>query len=270
MNVPFYEIKKSDIAVKPNVRAIMYPPHIHDEIEIIYVIEGKQKIAIGDRQYCVNAGEAAVILPEQVHEFIREKDIPRNNSEATSVTIIANTKIFNGLFPDFHKYRMYNPVVSADRLDKKAKAAFMDIFENKNETTAVYGWFCVALNYIFKTVIMEKTETSSVEGTVAKIMNYIADNFTENINLETVSEHFGLSKYYISHIFSEKLNVNFRTYIGMLRAEYAARLIRTTDHTMTEIATISGFDTQRTFNRVFIKVYGMTPTQYRKNIINAK
>lgn len=268
MNIPFYEIKQNDIVVKKPERELLFPAHLHEEVEIAYVLRGSQRIAIGDKLYKVNEGNAVIILPEEIHEYMRDKSVKKQNKNADTLIIICNTKIFNGIFPDFYKYKVHMPLISSEELSLEAKEAFNNIYHNKNEYAAVYGWICVALHYMLKNIDIVKIDGIKSERTVSNILNYISDNFTENINLDDLADSLHLSKYYVSHIFSEKLGVNFRTYIGMLRAEYAAKLIRTTNNTMTEISNIAGFDTQRTFNRVFGKIYGMTPTEYKNNVKN--
>ena len=105
-----------------------------------------------------------------------------------------------------------------------------------------------------------------VDDIAYKIVKYIEENFTENITRETLSEQFNVSKFYISKIFTEKFNINLRNYLGLIRAEYAASLIRTSNETFTTISRLSGFESLRTFNRIFKTVYGMTPHEYKNNI----
>ena len=60
--------------------------------------------------------------------------------------------------------------------------------------------------------------------------------------------------------------MNFRNYLGALRSEYAANLLRTTEDTMTDICGKAGFDSQRSFNRIFKTIYNMSPREYRANM----
>ena len=74
-----------------------------------------------------------------------------------------------------------------------------------------------------------------------------------------------ISKYYISHLFSHKLNMRFNDYINSLRISDACRYLRHDTRSITEISELVGFSTLRTFNRAFIKQIGVTPSQYRKS-----
>ena len=98
------------------------------------------------------------------------------------------------------------------------------------------------------------------------MIEYISLNFKQDISLDTLAEEFSVSKYYISHIFSNRIRINFRSYLALLRTEYAAGLIRSTNDSITNICLNAGFSSQRTFNRAFKQIYGVTPREYKNNI----
>jgi AraC-like DNA-binding protein len=79
-----------------------------------------------------------------------------------------------------------------------------------------------------------------------------------------LEEELHLSKYYISHLFGDKLGIRFNDYINSLRISEACRLLRTSTLSVTEISDASGFGTLRTFNRAFMKQMGMSPSEYRR------
>ena len=129
-----------------------------------------------------------------------------------------------------------------------------------------FSWTCVILSYIMDILQFDTAADAPVDDIAYKIVKYIEENFTDNITRDTLAVRFNVSKCYISKIFTEKFNINLRNYLGLIRAEYAASLIRTSDETFTTISRLSGFESLRTFNRIFKAVYGMTPNEYKKNI----
>ena len=58
-------------------------------------------------------------------------------------------------------------------------------------------------------------------------------------------------------------------YLNETRLGYATQRLENTDDTITEICMDSGFESQRTFNRVFKERYKVTPSEYRKNQMKA-
>ncbi|MFR1499641.1 MAG: helix-turn-helix domain-containing protein, partial [Monoglobus pectinilyticus] len=69
-----------------------------------------------------------------------------------------------------------------------------------------------------------------------------------------------------SRVFSNQIKVSFRTYLNVLRTNHAASLIKISDDNLEDIATDSGFESTRSFYRIFKDIYGVSPSQYRKMI----
>ena len=78
-----------------------------------------------------------------------------------------------------------------------------------------------------------------------------------------LEQELHISKYYISHLFSDKLHISFNDYVNSLRVSHACRYLRDGTLSVTEVAAKVGFGTLRTFNRAFSKQIGCTPSAYR-------
>ena len=100
-----------------------------------------------------------------------------------------------------------------------------------------------------------------------KIISYIEEHYRENITLDTLSKELYINKFTVSKIFSEQIGVNFRTYLGIIRSNIAAKLIRSTNDSLENISTMSGFSSVRTFDRTFYNNFRITPREYRKKLI---
>lgn len=59
--------------------------------------------------------------------------------------------------------------------------------------------------------------------------------------------------------------MNFNQYVNKVRLKYATGLLINTDDSVTEVYLDAGFDSQRTFNRVFRESFHMSPREYRKS-----
>lgn len=258
--LPIYEIRKNDLTVKRNNYQLTFPEHIHKYIEVVYVFEGSQGIKIKDREYTIRTGEAAVIFPETVHSYTSD-----GVSEADVLILICAPKLFGKLFPDLNKLRAVNPIISENEIVPELRAAF-EMIRPEHGTGIKFSWACVIMSYIIETIQLENASYAPVEDITYKIIKYIEENFTENITRKSLAERFNVSESYISVVFTDKFNMNLRNYLGVIRAEYAAGLIRTTNETFTVISRLAGFESLRTFNRIFKSVYGMTPGAYKKNI----
>jgi len=69
---------------------------------------------------------------------------------------------------------------------------------------------------------------------------------------------------YASRAINQGLQMNFRTFVNSLRIEHAKGLLHETRQSVIEVAMASGFNSKATFNRVFSKHVGRTPTAYRR------
>ena len=95
----------------------------------------------------------------------------------------------------------------------------------------------------------------------------IAKNFREEISLEKMAYDLCVSKYVLSRMFVKTFHCNFSKYVNGVRLNYAAVALENTQDSVTNICLDCGFESQRTFNRVFKDKYKMTPREYRKRMV---
>ena len=109
------------------------------------------------------------------------------------------------------------------------------------------------------------TEKSSVESSdiIYQTVSYIAKHFKEQVSLESMAKDLGISKFTLSRVFSGTFHRNFNQYLNEQRLNYVCVHLECTDKSITDIWLDAGFDSQRTFNRVFRERYRMTPREYR-------
>lgn len=258
--IPFYELQPSDLNIIYNKRELNFRPHIHKYVEILYVFKGGQHLEINDASYVLEEGDAAIIFPDHLHSFSRPAQ-----REAEVVFLICTPEIFGSLFPSLNECTADNPVVTKKSIPEQTVYAFKHL-DKANSFAENLGWALIIMSTLLEHIEVRQTHRIPVEDITPKLIKFIDENFTRPLSLDTLADEFHVSRYYISHIFSSKINMNFRSYIGTLRAEYAASLIRTTSDNMTAISDKAGFESQRTFNRVFKAIYNMSPLEYKSNI----
>lgn len=258
--LPKYEIRKEEITIKRNNYELNFAEHLHSYIEILYVYKGVQHLRIEDTEYEITEGNAAIVFPETVHSFFGENNIPTE-----TLILICEPRICGSLFPDLSNLKPENPYLKKELICKELEFAFKSIKPYVGADIE-FSWSCVILSYILNILNLKSYSAPPVKDMTQKIVKYLEENFTESITRAALAKKFNVSECYISRIFSQKIRINLRNYLGLLRAEYAANLIRTTSETFTEISRIAGFDSLRTFNRMFKASYGQTPQEYRNNI----
>lgn len=101
--------------------------------------------------------------------------------------------------------------------------------------------------------------------TVQEIKEYLDENYTERITLDALSEKFYINKYYLLEIFKQQYGMGINEYLIHMRITKSKRLLRFTDKTIEEIAYECGMNSLHYFSRVFKKVEGITPSEYRRS-----
>lgn len=107
----------------------------------------------------------------------------------------------------------------------------------------------------------------SASGLTLKLKNiaaYLDAHYTENISLDFLSEHFYISKYYLSREFKKAYGTTIIQYLLMQKITHAKELLRYSESSIEEIAALCGIDDASYFNKVFKKLEGCTASEYRK------
>ncbi len=111
--------------------------------------------------------------------------------------------------------------------------------------------------------LLKERSTYSSDHVIDNVKLYIHNHFTQDLTLERVSSLFYLNPSYLSYLFKEKTAENFTDYINKLRIEQAKNLLRSTDDKVYKIAKTLGYDNPKYFFRVFKKMTGTTPENFR-------
>ncbi len=98
----------------------------------------------------------------------------------------------------------------------------------------------------------------------AEIIQYVADNALDDISLALVAQRFGMSPKYFSKHFKRATGNTFVDFVLRLRINQACRLLAESQMYISTICDRVGFNNVANFNRHFLKIKGMTPTQFRQ------
>jgi AraC-like DNA-binding protein len=114
-------------------------------------------------------------------------------------------------------------------------------------------------------------KSGKVPDWARELKEIIQDQIDTNLalNLKEISQSLNVHPSYLSREFSKYFDdLSFGDYIRKLRIERAIQLLRDTDHSLSEIAYLTGFSDQSHFTRIFKKVVGDNPSTYRRNLLS--
>lgn len=116
------------------------------------------------------------------------------------------------------------------------------------------------------TIVQEQLNQQRREpdSTICRALDYIENHLTEDISLEDVAEHVGMTPAALSRKFKASLSRTFSQHMQSRRLERAIPLLLTTNRTVLDIALDCGFGSVEQFHRVFKQRLGSTPLAYRR------
>lgn len=100
---------------------------------------------------------------------------------------------------------------------------------------------------------------------IKEIYQYIHQNLSENLSLETLSKHVHVTPSYLSRLFKKDTGISLSTYISQKRIEKAKNLLASA-YRITDISGMVGFESSKYFSQVFKKETGQTPKEYRQSL----
>lgn len=113
----------------------------------------------------------------------------------------------------------------------------------------------------------EKQETIAEKGKngfVELAKGYVEDHYFENLTLGEVAERIGITASYLSSLFSQQMGVTFVDYLNEVRIDHACTYLKQNYLKTYEIAYKVGFRDEKYFSKVFRKVKGMSPSEFKK------
>ena len=115
--------------------------------------------------------------------------------------------------------------------------------------------------------ISKSAEQTQAQHVVKRATEYIDEHYSEDLSLRQVADYVGISQGYLSSLFKQKLDINFIDYVNQVRVNHACIYLQQNYFKTYEIAYKMGFNDEKYFSKVFKKVKGLSPMQYRKNMM---
>lgn len=238
--------------------------HWHQSVELFLVLKGELDFYINSRQYILKPDDFVIVNSNEIHSI----DSPKPN-----ITIVLQIpmKSFEGYMDD-------QSYITFEGKDKAQSTELVNlvtrIFQAYEEREFGYrlkvkSQFLELLYLMVTQFRMEQTDKEQVQqkrrlDKLSQVTQYMKENYSRELRLETVAARFGFTPTYLSHMFREYAQVGYRTYLIDLRVKYAMREMLNTDRYVGDIALDHGFPDSRAFAKAFKKRYGCLPSEYRR------
>ncbi len=263
--IAFYEDRKDRLCARDltdGTRQLACSAHLHYHIEVAILMQGNTVAHAGTEEYHMQAGDIFISFPNQVHHF-SSSDLERYYLLIIHPDLIPDlSPLFTHKLPDHALIRGLaqnrDILYLVDQICR-----FEQIELTPLEEIECQGYL---LSFFAKLLahLSLREAPSKHTSTLNSIISYCLKNYQNDLSLTILEKDLHISKYYISHLFSDKLGISFNDYINSLRISFACNHLRRSSMSITEIASVVGFASPRTFNRAFLKQMGVTPSAYKQ------
>ena len=230
-----------------------YPPHFHRSFEFVYVFDGEITVQCGDRYESLPPGRCMLIFPNRIHSY--------RTRRASKIRIA----IFSPEFVDrfYEKYRGRVPEEPAFTLGGAADAFVREHLDSGSGEFMVRACLYMLCAELERQSGFVPAAESGNDLLTHKLLTLIERDFREKTSLSDAAKELGYNYQYLSKFFNRRFGCSFPKMVNLYRVEYAARLLRTGDEKITDIAYLCGFENLRSFNRSFYEINGCTPKELR-------
>lgn len=260
--IPFYEERNESLYLVHKVSKHV-PPHLHHSTELVYVTEGTLEFGTGQELFHMEKGDFAIAFPDVIHHY---QVLSREKSKA--YYILAAPSLSGPFLSDMQKYCPVNPVIKKEKVHPDIINAIRSLVTGSKEKdpnpVVEQSYVQIILARCIPCFKMMKKCDIGKDDLIYQTVSYIAEHFKEKVSLDNMAKDLAVSKYMLSRVFSGTFHSNFSQYVNEQRLNYVSILLECTDQSITDICMDAGFESQRTFNRVFQEKYKMTPREYRK------
>jgi xylan 1,4-beta-xylosidase len=251
--------------------------HLHKEIELIFVLKGTVVYEVKSKRYKLTERDLFLVNSFDMHSVISEE------GENILLALQLDSLYFNQYCPGFSDFYYETNIALADNnsiLHKKISSCLASLvlalvkLDTGYKLEAVNSATEIALALV-KNCRTEQRQQNDTEAykqrRISELLKYIEENYALEIGLDTLSKEMLISPKYISKFFKDNLGIGFVDYINKLRITKSLNDLSSSKKSIMDIAVEHGFNDHRAYSRVFKKVFGATPTEYRsKSLTSSK
>jgi AraC-like DNA-binding protein/mannose-6-phosphate isomerase-like protein (cupin superfamily) len=260
-----------------NTNPSVFRPHMHDFIEIVYVTAGSALEVVNEEKYEVQRGDLLFINYGAIHAFLPHEPFSYINicfkPEAITQNIITPENAFAILqltaFDEIRRESDDSMIsFTGDERDEIEQIVYTMLREYKERgaswRTMLESYMNILIVRILRRVRFEVEESDKSSPDLwEELLDYIDANLDADLTLSTLAGKCFYNPSYFSRIFKERFDMSLTEYINRRRIDHAIRLFRETKISTEEIAERAGFSSKSSFYRVFTKITGRSPSEYR-------
>ena len=253
--------------------------HCHPEIEITYVKEGSMHYRINNRSFHLKEGDIIFCNSNALHSGEME-----NQEDCSYIPITFDPKLIYGFFQSTICTRyvdlvIQNLAVCAVHIDYSEKwhETFRDrmlevISLDKKKPDFYELDISIRMQLLWRLLVehlphqpVSTTSDFTEYERIRRILSYIEQNYMNQITLDDISEHIHLCESECTRLFKRHMNTTLFSFLQEYRIERSLEYLNTKE-SISSIAEKTGFSDSNYYSKVFSKIKGCSPREYRKNL----
>lgn len=234
--------------------------------ELIYVLGGNGSYRVDKRMYDLKAGNLLIVDKNVWHG-----EEPFRHEHNTTITVAIRDLKLDGrdirlIESNKRAVVEFEPGGAVEKL----MVALFDLSKTTNRDPVLYNNIVNSILNVVYTKLLEVR--GSEDGVVEKndelirvISEYLDEHYEEPMSLSEIGERFGISQYYLAHLFKSETGVSPMKYVMHRKIGEVQNLLMNTDLSVKEIGERLGFSSSCHLSTVFKKYFGISPKVYRQN-----
>ena len=259
-----------------------HQPHYHDYYQICFVVSGELQHMQQSGAVRLSTADAFLVPPGFVHALHFE------NTRSEIYSLAFEWDLFSPGFAQSETGRFLHRLQEGDpksigvrlrtALDKQQRKYLQNILDTliwqqeaqvSQVLSAAPSLVASALQLLIQSYYSQPQNaphapTTRDVGTVEQCLEYVDTHFREELSLTELCKRFGLSRSVFCAAFPQLSGLPLRQYIAQKRISEAQLLIRSQRQlSLSQVAQFVGYQDDTTFYRNFLRITGVTPSQYR-------
>ncbi len=241
--------------------------HWHNSLEIVLPICSEDFAWVDGRYYKLYQKNMMplIINSRSIHAFEQGRPKPY-----IGLALQINYRFLKELYPEIDHIYFKQPDEKVGMLIKKQLFLINEYYETESnhKDLLIYSALYHLIYLLVEQLSIEKKDKVELKSEknkhrITSIINYIDENYQEDLTIELLSEVFHLSEGHLSKLFKENLGMTIKAYISQTRAKEVKQALLTSDLPLIDIAIMCGFPNVKSMNKVFKDLYHCTPKQFR-------
>ncbi|ADL35709.1 transcriptional regulator AraC family [Butyrivibrio proteoclasticus B316] len=255
--------------------------HLHPYYEIMFLLAPNATHLIEGVPYNIHMGDFVLLAPSVMHKSVYYKGDPSRRLIIDFMYPLDKPESCDAYKEILSPFHADNPVYRFGFQDQQKLIDILNnlfifskehkYYGNPADEFYIHNKFQEFLYCLYelrdKNTYTNTQSYNSIEQKIYEVSSYIHTHYEEDISLDSLSEQFFISTSYLSREFKQVTGFNLSNYIQLTRIKNAQYQLVSSNKKISVIAQECGFSSFSQFNRIFNKISGTSPREYRQNAV---